>query len=263
MESGNLRTLSGNKSNFRIIANLDIKGEYLIKTIQLEGLRKIGNPNKFAIKYYNENIDEIICQDRVASLYGRNNLYEIISETSKNVFVPITAGGGVRTVNDVYCLLKAGADKVIVNSGVIKNINFLKEIINEFGSQCIVVSIEAKKISHKKWEAFTECGRQKTSVDVIDWVKKSSDLGAGEILVTSIDNEGKKCGFDIDLINIACQNSFSPVIAAGGMWSTNHLFQLLKYTRPNAVAIAGALHYENLSIKEIKNLLKKENFIVR
>ena len=150
----------------RIIARLDIKSENLIKGIQFEGLRVIGNPNEYALKYYNDNADEILLIDTVASLYNRNNIVEIINKASENIFVPITAGGGIREIKDVERLLKNGADKVFVNTGAVKNPKLITDLVKEFGSQSIVSSIEAKKISEKKWEVYTENGREKTNLDL-------------------------------------------------------------------------------------------------
>ena len=169
---GNIKS----KNYLRIVARLDIKNENLIKGIHLEGLRKLGDPNKFAKEYYDDGVDEIIYMDSVASLYGRNSLENILEKTVKNVFVPITAGGGIRTVNDARKMLLNGADKVAINSAAIKNPKLVSELANTFGSQSIVVSIEAKNIGDNKWEAYIDNGREKTGKDVFEWIEQSISL---------------------------------------------------------------------------------------
>ena len=175
--------------NIRLIARLDIKGPNLIKGINLEGLRVIGSPNDFAIKYYKQGIDELIFMDCVATLYGRNHLAELIVKASKETFVPITVGGGIRSTDDVFEILRSGADKVAINTAAILNPNLILEVARCFGSQCMVLSIEAKKIGTNKWEAYTDNGREKTGLDVVSWAKQAVKLGVGEILLTSVDNE--------------------------------------------------------------------------
>ena len=155
----------------RIIARLDIKNQNLIKGINLEGLRIVGEPNKFALKYYNEGIDEIIFMDSVASLYGRNNLYDIISKASKDIFIPITVGGGIRSIDDASKAFRSGADKVAVNTAAVENNNLINQLSEKFGSQSVVLSVEAKKIKQNNWEVFTNNGRQETGLSVIDWIK--------------------------------------------------------------------------------------------
>ena len=172
-------------------------GPNLIKGIHLEGLRVLGDPQKFAQSYYNDGIEELIFIDLVASLYGRNKLVEIIKRTIQDTFVPLTVGGGVRSLQDVNDLLRAGADKIAINTAAINNPSLIEDIAKEFGSQCMVLSIEAKQININKWTPLTESGREKTGLDVCDWAKRGEDLGAGEILLTSIDREGTSTGFDL------------------------------------------------------------------
>ena len=183
----------------RIIGRLDIKGPKLIKGIHLEGLRVIGSPEKFAKKYYEEGIDELIYLDAVASLYGRNNLHYIVKKTAQEVFVPLTVGGGIRSVKDVNDLLRVGADKISVNTAAVKRPALIKEIAETFGSQAVVLSIEAKK-QNNFWEVYTDNGRERTGLDVFEWSQQAIELGIGEILLTSVDKEGTQSGFDIDLI---------------------------------------------------------------
>ena len=171
----------------RIIARLDIKNKNLIKGINLEGLKIVGEPNKFAIEYYENGIDELIFMDSVASLYGRNNLYDIINEASNNIFIPLTVGGGIRNIDDALKAFNSGADKITVNTAAVEDNNLINNLSKKFGSQSLVLSIEAKKIDKNKWEVFTNNGRQETGLNVIDWCKNAEDRGIGEILLTSVD----------------------------------------------------------------------------
>ena len=250
-------------SNIRLISRLDIKGSYLIKGIHLEGLKKVGNPNEFAKKYYKDGIDEILYMDIVASLYGRNNLQEIIKETVKDVYVPITVGGGIKSVDDAREILKCGAEKVAINTAATKNPELIKQISKRFGSQSIVISIEAKKIGENKWEVYTENGREKTGLDVLEWAEKVDKLNAGEILLTSIDQEGTLKGFDYDLIKTVSENVSIPVIASGGMGNIEHATSVIKDSKADAIAIANVLHYGKISISMLRNKLIDENINVR
>jgi cyclase len=199
----------------RLIARLDIKGESLIKGINLEGLRVLGAPNDFAVRYYAAGIDEILYMDAVASLYDRNSLRELISVATRNIFVPLTVGGGIRTVDDAKSVLRAGADKVALNTAAISSPQIISELAENFGSQCVVISIEAKKNPSGGWQAYIENGRQPTGVDVSEWATRAEELGAGEILLTSIDQEGTRRGMDLDLIASVTKNVSIPVIVVG------------------------------------------------
>ena len=214
----------------RIIPRLDIKGPNLIKSIQFEGLRIIGDPNTFAKKYYKEGADELLYMDVVASLYGRNSLMDLISNAVKDVFIPITVGGGIRSIENAGEVLRSGADKVAVNTAVVKNPKLITQLKDKFGSQSIVVSIEAKKIDNG-WEAYTENGREKTGLDVIHWAKKCSNMGAGEILLTSVDREGTRKGFDLELINEVKKHINIPLIVSGGMSSPKDISNHFKNFR--------------------------------
>jgi imidazole glycerol-phosphate synthase subunit HisF len=250
-------------SNHRLIARLDIKGSNLIKGIHLEGLRKIGDPNLHAEKYYNEGADELLYMDVVASLYGRNNLTEIVKYTAENVFIPLTVGGGIRKINDVKQLLRSGADKVAINTAAIENPNLLSEIANRFGSQCLVLSVEAKKIQENEWEAYTNNGRERTGVNVIDWVQQAVALGVGEILVTSIDMEGTRKGFDVELVKTVSENVPIPVIASGGMGSMEDLSDVIINGKADAVAMADMIHYNRASIQKIRDYALSQELDVR
>ncbi len=239
-------------SNIRLISRLDIKGSNLIKGVHLEGLKVVGNPNKFAIKYYIEGVDEIIYMDSVASLYGRNNLIDIVKQTVKDVYVPITVGGGIRSTNDVELLLRNGAEKVAINTAITVNPDLITEVSKKFGSQCMVASIEAKLINND-WIVFSENGRKNTGMNAIEWAKKVEELHAGEILITSIDNEGTNKGFDYNLVKTISKNSSIPVIASGGMGSINHLIKVVKESYADAVAMADVLHYNKITLSDIRS----------
>ena len=246
----------------RIIARLDVKGPNLIKSINLEGLKVMGDPNNFAKKYYQEGADELIFMDLVASLYNRNSLHEIIKLTSKDVFIPLTVGGGIRSLEDALKIFDSGADKISINTRAIQDPKLVGSLSKRFGSQAVVLSVEAKKMSDNKWEAYIESGREKTDLDVIDWVKKATDLGAGEILLTSVDREGTCKGFDTELINSVSKITSIPIIASGGFGKIEDL-ELATKAGADAVAIAHMLHYKKLNLREIRDHLLKKNIKVR
>jgi cyclase len=231
---------------------LDIKGPNLIKGVHLEGLRVIGSPNEHALRYYEQGADELVYMDIVASLYGRNSLADIVEKAARDVFVPMTVGGGIRSVDDATRLLRAGADKVAVNTAAVQNSVLILEIAKRFGSQCMVLSIEAKQIGADRWEAYTDNGRERTGLDVIEWVKKGVALGAGEILLTSVDREGTKKGFDTRLIRAVTDVVSVPVIASGGMGEPAHVADAVRQGGADAVAMADILHYRRASIEDIR-----------
>lgn len=250
-------------SKVRLIARLDIKGPNLIKGIKLEGLRVMGSPSEYALKYYHQGIDELIYMDSVASLYGRNHLSDIISQAAKDIFVPITVGGGIRSIDDTTNILRAGADKVAINTAAISRPEIIREIAQKFGSQCMVLSIEAKKIDEGKWEAFTDNGREHTGLDILDWVKKGVDLGAGEILLTSVEQEGTKKGFDVELVRRVTAEVYVPVIASGGMGNVEDMIEVVQNGGADAVAMADVLHYNRNSIPSIRASAIKRGLKVR
>jgi cyclase len=239
-------------SRVRLIARMDIKGPNLIKGIHLEGLRVMGDPGVFARRYYEQGVDEIIYMDIVASLYGRNSLHDIVRKAAHDIFVPLTVGGGVRSVEDVRELLRAGADKIAINTAAVKNPELIREIAEVFGSQCLVLSIEAKRQGKSSWEVYTDNGREKTGVDVIEWVRKGVSLGAGEVMITSVDQEGTRKGFDSALIRAVSDTVNIPVIASGGMGTVEHLAEVVKLGLADAVAVAGILHYNVSDIPSIR-----------
>lgn len=235
----------------RIIPRLDIKGPNLVKGIHLEGLRALGKPSDFAKFYYEQGADEILFMDVVASLYERNSLHDIISETAKSVFIPITVGGGIRTLDDIKNILRCGADKVSINTAAIKNPKFIFEASREFGSSTIVVSIEAIRNSNGKYHAFIDNGREFTGIEVSEWAKKVEDLGCGEIIITSVDREGTGKGFDFELCQLVSDNVSIPVIAHGGAGKNENVIEILKKEIIDSVSIASIFHYE--AIKYINN----------
>lgn len=234
--------------NHRIIARLDIKGPNLVKGIHLEGLRVLGKPEEFAKHYYEMGADELMFVDVVASLYGRNGLTEIISRTAKEIFIPLTVAGGIRTIDDIRNVLRAGADKVSLNTAVIKNPQLIKEASKEFGSSTIVATIEAIKERNGEFFAFTDNGRDYTGVEVFKWAKQVEELGAGEIVITSVDREGTGTGYDLDLIKNISDIVSIPVIAHGGAGKKEDVKNLFKETQVDAVAISSIFHYNYIKI---------------
>jgi imidazole glycerol-phosphate synthase subunit HisF len=229
--------------HIRIIPRLDIKGPNLVKGIHLEGLRVLGKPEDFAKLYYEQGADELIFQDTVASLYQRSSLIDIITKTAQNIFIPITVGGGLRTLDDINKVLRAGADKVAINTSAINNPNFITEASHAFGSSTIVIAIETIKQPDNTYLAYTDNGREYTGVDAISWAKLAEDHGAGEILLTSIDNDGTGNGFDLELIKKVSDLVTIPVIAHGGAANISHITASITDAGADAVAIASMLHY--------------------
>lgn len=250
-------------SNARLIARLDIKGPNLIKGIHLEGLRVIGQPNEYAKLYYEQGADELIYIDCVASLYGRNSLGEIVQSAAQDVFIPMTVGGGIRSIDDATHLLRCGADKVAVNTAAVANPSLITDIARRFGSQCMVLSIEAKRIGPDRWEAFTDNGREDTGLDVIEWVKRGVALGAGEVLLTSVDQEGTRKGFDVSLVRAVTSEVAVPVIASGGMGLPEHMVDVIQTGRADAVAMADILHYRRATIEDIRDTARNVGIHVR
>ena len=246
---------------FRLIARLDCRNAHLIKTIRLEGVRRVGEPNDYARRYDAEGIDELLYLDVVASLYGRNALAGLVSQSAASVFTPITVGGGIRSADDVQTLFLAGADKVAVNTAAIKRPVLITEIAEKFGSQAITVQIDAKR-KGGGWEAYCEGGRQPTGRDAIGWAVEVGSRGAGEVLVTSIDNEGTNGGFDTDLYRAAVSELSIPVIAAGGFGRPEHAVEAAQ-AGVSGIAIAGALHYGRVGLSEIRAALHGAGVPVR
>lgn len=245
--------------NIRIIPRLDIKGPNLVKGIHLEGLRVLGKPEEFAVEYYAQMADELIYMDVVASLYNRNSLYDIIRITAEKIFIPLTVGGGVRTIENIRDILRAGADKVSLNTAAIKRPDIIKEASRKFGSSTILVSIEAIKQSDGRYLAYIDNGREYTGVEVLDWAKRVENLGAGEILLTSVDREGTGLGYDIELTRMVSDKVSIPVIACGGAGKIEDIKDVIFEGKADAVSVASILHYN--FIKDCRdNSINKDDF---
>ena len=246
----------------RIIPRLDIKGPNLVKGIHLEGLRVLGKPEMFAKYYYLEGADELIYMDVVASLYQRNSILPLISRTAREIFIPLTVGGGINSLEDIRNLLKAGADKVSINTAAILNEKLIAEASQRFGSQCIVRAVDAKK-QNDNWIVFSHGGTKKTDIDAIEWMEKLQKLGAGEILLTSMDKDGAKSGFDLELLKITTKKLTIPVIASGGVGSLQDFKDGVIVGGASALLAASVFHYNEYSISDVKEYLKNENIEVR
>lgn len=229
----------------------------------MEGLRVIGDPHEYARRYYEQGADEFIYMDVVASLYGRSKLTEIVRHAAHDVFVPMTVGGGIRALDDVTDLLRAGADKVAINTAAVHRPELIREVARRFGSQCMVLSIEAKRRGPEQWEVYTDCGRERTGLDVVEWARRGVELGAGEVLVTSIDQEGTRKGFDVGLVRSIASVVNVPVIASGGYGEPGHLISLVREGGADAVAFADALHYGRTTFAELRAVARVANIEVR
>jgi cyclase len=247
----------------RLIARLDIKGPNLIKGVHLEGLRVVGDPQEHARRYYEAGADELVYLDIVASLYGRNSLHEIVKRAAHDVFVPLTVGGGLRSVDDVREILRSGADKVAINTAAVGRPELIGEVAHTFGSQCMVLSIEAKLQDRNRWEVLTDNGRERTGLDVIEWACRGVELGAGEILLTSVDREGTRKGFDCELVRAVSDAVSVPVIASGGMGTADHLVDVVDNGHADAVAMADILHYGRATLPEIREVARQRGIAVR
>ncbi|MGH7884321.1 MAG: imidazole glycerol phosphate synthase subunit HisF [Thermodesulfobacteriota bacterium] len=247
----------------RIIPCLDVKDGRVVKGVQFLNLKDAGDPVEIAKKYSQEGADEITFLDITASHEERKTMIDVVERTASEVFVPLTVGGGVRTVDDVRQLLLAGADKVAINTAAVSNPDFVKEAARKFGNQCIVVAVDARNIGGKKWEVFTHGGRKPTGIDALNWVLKMEDYGAGEILLTSMDRDGTKNGYDLELTGAVSESLSIPVIASGGAGNLKHLLDGIKYGKADAVLCASIFHYGEYSINEAKQFLKERGVEVR
>ena len=235
----------------RIISRLDIKNENVVKGYQLEGWKTVGDPVKLAKKYYEDGVDEIVVLDSVASLFSRNKTLDIIDKCCNNIFIPIAVGGGIKSISDAREILEAGADKIVINTAFVKNRNLIKEFVHIFGSQSIVLSIQAKKIKDN-WYVFSESGRENSGISVLDWISEAEQKGIGEILITFIDSEGLGKGFDIDLISKVKNITNLPIIIGGGFLKVDHLLKV-KHFNVSGVSIAQAFHNNLITANIIKN----------
>lgn len=248
-----VRGLIKTLSRVRLIARLDVKSPDLIKGVHLEGWRKVGDPGAFARRYYAEGIDELLYIDAVASLYQRNTIVDLISSTARDVFIPITVGGGVRSVADARALLRAGADKIAVNTAALQRPELVDGISRAFGSQCMVLSVQAKEIRKGHWEAYGDLGREHSGRDVLEWVREGEARGAGEILLTSVDRDGTANGFDLDLIRAVTDTVSIPVIASGGLGTADHLARAVLEGGADAVSVAYALHFGKVTVALLRS----------
>jgi len=241
----------------RIIAKLDVKPPYVVKPVHFEGLRKIGQPNEVAVKYYHQGADEILYIDIVASLYQREILLEQVEQACSDIFVPFAVGGGVQTLNDFSELFHHGADKVVINTHALqKNPNIIDEAAKCFGSQAVVVNIESKRWDN--WcECYSDCGRIRSGKNVLDWVKEVESRGAGEVLLQSVDHDGRQRGFDIELAQKVVSLVDIPVVVASGAGKPEDVLELIKVAQPSGVALASLLHYDKSTIKELKKYLRE------
>ena len=246
---------------FRVLSRLDVKPPFLVKGVHMEGLRKVGDPGEFARRYYEQGSDEIIYQDIVASLYERNSIGSLVTATAERVFVPITVGGGIRTVEGAAQMVRNGADKICLNTAAIRTPALIGKIIRLLGSQAVVIGVEAKRLNGS-WTAMTDCGREHTGKNVLEWAEELEDLRAGEILLTSIDQEGTLTGFDTELIRAVRSVTSLPLIAHGG---AGHPLDAIRAFEAgaSAVAIASVLHYDKFKVSDFKEALDSEGIEVR
>jgi cyclase len=247
----------------RIIPCLDVKDGRVVKGINFVNLKDAGDPVEQAKIYDKGGADEICFLDITASSENRKILLDKVSETAKSCFVPLTVGGGVNSIDDIKNLLLAGADKVSINTAAVKNHNFIKESSIRFGSQCIVIAIDVKKVSDNKWQVFTHGGRNPTGIDIIKYAKIVENNGAGEILLTSMDRDGTKMGYDIELTKTISNLVSIPVIASGGVGNLDHLYDGFKLGLASAVLAASIFHYGNYTILEAKKYLSDKNIAIR
>jgi len=262
--------------NTRLIARLDIKGPNLIKGVHLEGLRVIGSPNEHAIRYYLQGADELIYMDCVASLYGRNHLGDIVRAAARDIFVPMTVGGGIRSVDDATQVLRTGADKVAVNTAAVRDPDLVRRLADNFGSQCVVAAVDVRRQGEGEprppvrrsagppldWNVYITGGREPTGLDAIEWIARLEALGAGEILLTSMDRDGTQQGYDLVLLRAASGRVGIPVIASGGAGNLEHLAQGLE-AGAHGVLAASIFHFQGCSLPEARAFLRARGFPVR
>jgi len=255
----------------RIIPCLDVDKGRVVKGVQFVDIRDAGDPVEVARRYNSEGADELTFLDITATHEGRDTIVHVVEQVAGEIFIPLTVGGGIRTVDDVRLMLNAGADKVAINSAAVANPEFVREAAEKFGNQCIVVAIDAKQVAGKdpdsnetpRWEIFTHGGRKPTGIDAIEWSKKMVSYGAGELLVTSMDNDGVKNGFDLPLTRTISDNVAVPVIASGGVGNLDHLADGVIQGHADAVLAASIFHFAEYTIEEAKQHMAKQNIEVR
>lgn len=247
----------------RIIPCLDMTEGKVVKGIQFVNFRDAGDPVKLAEEYDKQGADELVFLDITATVENRSILLDVVRKTAEKVTIPFSVGGGIRTVEDMRMILRAGADKVSVNTGAFLNPELINVCANEFGSQCVVLSLDAKKVGRKQWNVFINGGRTDTGVSALDWTKKATKLGAGEILLTSIDTDGMKQGFNVELTRLISSNVGVPVIASGGAGKLEDFVEIFEKGKADAALAASLFHFGQYTIKEVKDYLKKRNILVR
>ena len=250
-------------SQIRIIPRLDIKGPTVVKGVHTEGLRVVGDPASLAEKYYNDGADELLYMDIVASLYGRSLDLALVKKVAEKIFIPLTVGGGIASLHDIDNVLRAGADKVAINTHAVLNPEFLKEAVRKFGSQCIVLSVEARRQANGTFQVYTDGGREESGRDVISWVKEALEYGVGEIILTSIDADGTYRGFDLELVSAVRPLSHVPLIAHGGARDIASIEEVIVKGKADAVGVASLFHYGTLSIADLKRGLKERGLGIR
>lgn len=246
----------------RLIPRLDIKGPNVVKGIHMEGLRVVGTPADLAKKYYEQGADELIAMDIVASLYGRSPDFDLMRSIANELFIPLTMGGGIQSLHDINNFLRAGADKVAINTFAIKNPRLLADAVHHFGSQCIVLSVEAKRRAPGQWEAYTDGGREHSGKDAIEWIKQALDLGVGEILLTSVDQDGTRRGYDLELLDAVTCIASVPVVIHGGAKDADSLLRAIE-GNADALCLATILHYGDTTISSLKQDLSKVGVAIR
>ena len=247
----------------RLIPCLDVADGRVVKGVNFVGLRDAGDPVEVAEKYSNEGADEITFLDITASNENRNIMIDTIEKAADKVFVPLTVGGGIRNTDDINLLLKAGADKVSINTAAVNEPNIVIESAKKFGSQCIVVAVDVKKKGEGLWEVFTHGGRNPTGIDAIEWIAKMEKNGAGEILLTSMDRDGTKMGYDIEILNLLSTKMTIPIIASGGAGTLNHIAEVFTLGKADAALCASIFHFEEYTINDVKNFLLEQGILVR
>ena len=247
----------------RIIPCLDVRNGKVVKGVNFEGVKDVGDPVECAEEYNRQGADEIVFYDITASFEGRGVFLDVVRDTAKKVFVPLTVGGGIKTVDDIRETLRAGADKVSVNSAAVKNPQLIREAADIFGCQCVVVAIDAKKCPDGHYTVVINGGRIDMGIDAVEWAKKAEELGAGEILLTSMDTDGVKGGFDLDMLNAVCSAVKIPVIASGGCGALEHFTDVFEKTGAAAALAASLFHYKELTVGQVKTELKKHDIPVR
>lgn len=247
----------------RIIPCLDVRDGKVVKGINFVGIKEVGDPVECAAMYDEQGADEIVFLDITATHEGRGTMLEVVRNTAKKVFVPLTVGGGIKTIDDFRDTLRAGADKVSINSSAVRNPNLISEAADIFGNQCVVVAIDAKRNTDGSFTVVVNGGRIDMGIDAIEWAKKAEQLGAGEILLTSMDTDGTKNGFDIELLNAVCNVVKIPVIASGGCGKLEHFSEVFEQSKASAALAASLFHYKELTVSQVKQQLKEHNIPVR